>query len=234
MKKNFIKTVFLCTLVSFFVFTSCSPKDDEDPEARKITVYRGITLGSQNADVTSGNFLNTKTGVSVPLSQVTDKLQANLAMVFFTDYGVNNKYLTFPANMEDAATFKNELATNRLFSTNPGGIKYWTTSNLNSGTITKAYNGSTYMDASLFESVASSGSWDTFSSQYEEYNKSGSLNYTLDPKSGNVFSVTINGTVRALLYVKVCNAQSILFDLIIESRAKYSKVENAARIMPEL
>ena len=126
----------LSSIAALFIGFLSSCSDDKTVTDKKwVTAYQNITLGNQK-NYTDGHFLKLKTGESVKLENVSGQ-EESLAFMIFTDYGVNNTYLTFPANAADAATFKTELAANRLFVQPNVGLNNWNSAKMVNGMIYK-------------------------------------------------------------------------------------------------
>ncbi len=229
--------VFLIMVLFGGVFTSCSKKDEPVASEKKwITVYQNITLGNQH-NITNGHFLKLKTGESVKLESVFAQ-QEYMALMIFTDYGINNTYLTFPANAADAATFKDELKTNRLFVQPSAGLNYWNTAKMTNGMVYQA----PIMTANDFNNIIASKDWAVFDLNFKKNNGdeeklSYKLAYELEPQGGDIFLLQFNGLVRAILYVKsyvkkADNSTALTFDIIIESRASYTQFDMAKNLQP--
>lgn len=236
---SFLKALTLSSIATFFLgfLTSCDGGDDPTPTEKKwVTAYQNITLGNQK-NYTDGHFLKLKTGESVKLENVSGQ-QEYMAFMIFTDYGVNNTYLTFPANAADAATFKNELATNRLFVQPNVGLNNWATAKMTNGMIYKVTN----ISAADFSSLVSSKDWATFDTYFKKCNGgqellSFKLNYDLEPTAGNLYLLQFNGLVRAIMYAKsyvkkADGSTAFTFDIVIESREFNAKLDLAKNLQP--
>ncbi len=232
-----IKLFMLSRIAAFFLgfFTSCNG-GDEPTDKKWVTAYQNITLGNQK-NYTDGHFLKLKTGESVKLENVGGQ-EAFMAFMIFTDYGVNNTYLTFPANAADAATFKNELATNRLFTQPTVGLNNWGTAKMTNGMIYKV----SAITAADFTNLVSTKDWNAFDIYFKKCNGneeflSYRLSYDLEPTAGNFYLLQFNGLVRAIMYAKsyvkkADGSTAFTFDIVVESREANAKLDLAKNLQP--
>ena len=196
--------------------------------------YSNITLGAQN-NSTYGHFLKPQTGESISFANATAE-QKSLALLFFTESGGANTFLTFPANGAEASTFGTKDIS--LFTQVPGGINYWDQSYLNSGMITVSKS----MTSTDFNTLLGTLSWSAFDEAFQKSNNHGAnlayeISYILGPKSGSVYLLQINGLVRALISVKTVvpfggSGGNIRFDMIVEGRSIYVENSSANLIQP--
>lgn len=230
-----ISKLFVCALlVALSLTTSCKKDDTEVAPTTWVTIYTNAVLGDQN-NTTNGHFFQPQTGQSIAIENVGTQ-QRSIAMLFFTESGGANSFLTFPADGTSASTFG--TSTIRLFTQNPGGINHWDQTTLNSGKIYK----STLLDATHFNDLTTGG-WTKFDAAFKESNSGNEylsqykLNYELNPAVGNVYLVQFNGLVRAIICIKGivtsgANGGNIRFDMIIEGRDIYKNNSEVNLLQP--
>ena len=237
MKTKSYKLCMLSSIAALLIGFLSSCSDDKTVTDKKwVTAYQNITLGNQK-NYTDGHFLKLKTGESVKLENVSGQ-EESLAFMIFTDYGVNNTYLTFPANAADAATFKTELAANRLFVQPNVGLNNWNSAKMVNGMIYKV----SAISAAEFNNLSASKDWNAFDAYFKKANGgeeflSYRLHYDLEPTAGNIYLLQFNGLVRAILYaksyVKKADASTAFtFDMVVESREANAKLDLAKNLQP--
>lgn len=123
--------------------------------------------------------------------------------MIFTDYGVNNMYLTFPANAADAATFKTELAANRLFVQPNVGLNNWNSAKMVNGMIYKV----SAISAAEFNNLSASKDWNVFDAYFKKPTEAKSFSLTVCITIWNlppeIFTCCNSmAWVRAILYAK--------------------------------
>ena len=202
-----------------FAQQKAAPKNK--PAEHWIKVYHDVIMGDQS-NTTYGPFLQTGNGQVISLEHAA-RLQKEIALVFFTEYGANYATLTFPGNATAAASYgTDDIAT---FTENPGGMNHWDQQNLNSGMITTAGNSSGDMSGADFNTVAASNDWNTFSKMFRQFNSGSSkLSYTnnyIHVEGNTVYMFQVNNAIRGFIYIKnlvpkSAKGGSIKFDLIIE------------------
>lgn len=223
-------TYGILLLIVFFV-AGC--KKDDEPR-RWVAAYTNVNLGDQ-ANLTTGHFFQPSTGQSVLLEN-TANVQKTLAMMFFTETGGANQFLTFPANGENASTWG--TANIRLFTQNPDGLNFWNHADMVSGMIYAPPSTTT----DQFDALMASRDWKAFDDFFTSKNASSpnlefKAHYRLRPTAGDVYLVQFNGLVRAVLCVRnvvpsSSTGGSIRFDIIVEGREIWENNNNARHLQP--
>ena len=238
MKTNTLKQLLGLAILSVIVLTtSCQKSEKAKTSTTWTKTYRNVILGDQK-NYQIGHFFKPKTGEVIAVESAQSQQNA-LAMVMYTEYG-NGVLFTFPGNAYEATGFKDDLAQNRLFTQNPGGMNNWDQSNLNSGEIATAATLDRKMSNAEFETLATGNDWTAFDSKFKEYNGGDpnlfSITYAI-PNLGDVYLVQLNSSVRAFVYVKnivpvSANGGSIKFDIVIEGSKAFSTNDNANKLQP--
>jgi hypothetical protein len=236
MKKCNLKlcAIYFLFLVPFLA-VSCK-KDSSTPSSTGwIASYSNISIGAQD-NTTQGNFFKPQTGATVKLENSLTQLQ-HLGLMFFTESGGANTFLTFPGNGADATTFGTSGI--RLFTQANVGINFWPNDSMVTGEIYKSS-----LTSLEFDNVVTSKSWSTFDQTFVNANHgdeylSYKSDYELDPSAGKVYLVQFNGLVRAIMCVRnvvssSASGGSIKFDIIVEGHTKYAASSSAKYIMPPL
>ena len=231
------KSLLFFALLGSLIFIASCKSDDPAPvvvPASWVATYSNVVLGDQN-NYTNGHFLQPQTGLSIALEDVGTQ-ERTLAMLFFTESGGANSFLTFPADGTKASTFG--TSTIRLFTQIDGGINHWNQTTLNSGKIADYIS----MTPNEFTTLFTAKSWDKFNDAFkannsDEENLTYKLGYTLNPSVGDVYLLQFNGLVRAIMYVKGvvtsgASGGNIRFDLIVEGRDIYSNNSEANQLQP--
>ncbi len=244
---NFVKTNLLLAATAFTLM-SCEKKPTpkvDDPtvtppvvETKFVVSYKDVILGNQNNN-TIGQFFKTQNGEVVSIENAFLQ-QGYMSMVFFTEYGNNRIFLTFPANAY-SESFSKEDETNNLFDRPSVGINYWQASNLNSGEVKLAGTMDKDMKKNEFDALASSLNWKEFDTKFKEYNSGdGDLSFTaksITPDVGSVYMVQLNNTIRAFIYIKNlspggASGGTLKFDIVIEGGGDYSNDPSTRRVAP--
>lgn len=212
---------------------------DPKPENKKwVVVYKDVILGDQNS-TSIGQFLKTQTGEVFNINNAFAQ-QGNMSMVYFSEYGYNRRFLTFPGNAY-AESHSKETEENNLFTRPTVGLTYWETTNINSGEIVLAATSVQNMSKSEFDALASSLNWDNFDSKFREYNSGDAdLSFSFGsvaPSNGDVYLLQLNNTIRAFIYIKNIVAggiggSSVKFDMVIEGGTVYNNDPTTKRINP--
>jgi len=232
MKRSISKLLLVQLILLALVINSCK-KDDSKPSGW-VSSYSNIVLGDQN-NHTNGHFLKPQTGESIAVESALAQ-QKSLAMLFFTESGGANSFLTFPADGTAASSFG--TASNRLYTNNPGGINLWDQAYLNSGMI----NDNVSMTSIEFDALVKAKDWTKFDQAFTSNNAgkadlSYKLHYTLNPAVGDVYLIQFNGLVRAIVCIRSiltsgASGGNIRFDMIIEGRDSYVNSNLAKLIQP--
>jgi hypothetical protein len=228
-----IRQTVLLSFMVMILFVGC--KKDKDEEPRKwVRSYSNVTLGDQH-NVVAGHFFQPSIGSTVALESTTG-VEKKLAMMFFTESGGSNTFLTFPANGETAATFG--TADIRLFSQNPQGVSYWDNAEMVSGMVYKPAS----LTTALFDQFQESSDWDEFDQFFKNHNNDAQnlefkATWRLNPSAGDVLLVQFQGYVRAIICVRNVVPSSdaggsIRFDAIVEGKEIWEKNENAKDLQP--
>jgi hypothetical protein len=232
MKKNslvWINSIFFLLIA----FTGCEKEKEKNLEW---TVdYSNVVVGDQH-NYTSGHFFMPRTGEVVFVENTAD-IENSLALMFFTEADGRNTFLTFPAHGETASTWG---TTNmRHFTKNPSGVNFWTHSDMVSGMIFRAS-----MTTDEFDLLKSNLTYKEFNKVFMSKNNGNEnltfrSNYILNPESGNVMLLQLNGLVRAIMCVRGVvpsspTGGSIRFDIIVEGKEKYKNNSNSKYIQPEM
>jgi len=226
-------SIFSILFMAVLFFCASCKKDDVEP-ANWVASYTNIVLGDQN-NSTNGHFLKSQTGEIINFQNALTE-QKNLVMLFFTESGGANSFLTFPANGTEASTFG--TTDNQLFTNSQGGINLWDQAFLNSGMIHDGVS----MTTTEFDALYASKDWTKFNNTYKDKNSGNEnlafkLHYTLNPKVGDVYLLQFNGTVRAIICIRNVltsgsSGGNIRFDMIVEGRDIYTNNSNAKLIQP--
>lgn len=203
-------------------------KSDADTEEiqeskRWIVLHKNITLGNQDND-TVGHFLKLKTGEAVKVSEAKGQ-EEYLAMMLFTEYGDSHSILTFPANAEDASAYGG-LDKNRLFSQNPGGLRFWAPEKTTGGMIFKTDE----INAADFNRIAKSADPAAFDQAFRKANNgkenlSYKSQYELSMNTGQIYIVQFNNLVRGIMLIKSMKGgkkATVAFDLLVEGREEFN------------
>ncbi len=208
---------------------SANPASANDK--RWILYYKNIVLGNQGNN-TNGHFLKLKTGETVTVDEAKGQ-EEFLAMLFFTEKGYT--LLTFPANAEDASTYR-EFEANRLFSQKQGGLQSWPPEKMTGGVIKQTEK----IDAVTFNEIAQSKDPVRFAKAFanangDEENLRG-LSYDISIAAGKIYLVQFNNLVRGILLIKSAKSAangSLAFDLIVEGRQSFTELDLAKYLQPD-
>ncbi len=243
MKRSFYKlfTTKLILLASAILLLSCDKTATPDPkpdDKKWIVVYKDVMLGDQN-NTSIGQFLKTQTGTVFSIDNAFSE-QGTMSMVYFSEYGNNRLYLTFPGNAYGEA-YSKESETNNLFDRPTVGLNHWDAANMNSGEISLAATMEQDMSRSEFDALASSLNWKEFDSKFREYN-SGDADLSnvaamISPGNGDVYMLQLNNAIRAFIYIKNVipggsAGGSVRFDMVIEGGSVYNSDPETKRINP--
>lgn len=244
-KKLFKKISFIgACLIVLSISYSCKKDKDDDKgtnttvvDEKWITAYKNVTLGSQG-NPNYGPFFKPQTGEVLKLGE-TAGIEEFVGMVFFRSAG-DYTYFTFPADAEAADAYPHP--TNPIFVDNPNGLNYWPQPKMVNGMIT---NPSPDISMVTFNELATSLDAAKFDQTFRNSNLSYGepqeflaykVSYELNPDAGQVYLAQFNKSVRAIILVKnVVSAEngSITFDILIESRKSYEKLDLTKNIQPK-
>lgn len=244
MKCSFYKlfTTKLLLLASAILLLSCDKTATPDPKAddkKWIVVYKDVMLGDQN-NTSIGQFLKTQTGTVFSIDNAFSE-QGAMSMVYFSEYGTNRLYLTFPGNAYGEA-YSKESETNNLFDRPTVGLNYWDAADMNSGEAALAATMDKDMSKTEFDALASSLSWNEFDAKFREYNSGkadlSNVDEVIHPGNGEVYMLQLNNTIRAFVYIKNVatggsgGGSNVKFDMVIEGGGAYNNDPATKRINP--
>jgi hypothetical protein len=221
-----------CILTAMFF--ACSKNEDSAEETSSwVAKYENVSLGAQD-NYSLGHFFKPQTGESIALANVAGQEQ-KLAMLFFTESGGQNTFLTFPADGTAASTFGTKDI--RQFTQANVGINFWESEKMVSGMIYEAD-----MTALEFDHLADGITWGKFDDTFIAQNNGKSdlsykLSYELNPKAGDVYLIQFDGVIRGIICIRgvvgtSLQGGSIRFDALIEAHDKYEKNKSAKNLMP--
>ncbi|MFA5624947.1 MAG: hypothetical protein WC966_07820 [Bradymonadales bacterium] len=202
---------------------------------RKLTVYRGITLGHQD-NANHGAYFAPKTGEVVKMQDVVGKEEI-LAMVAFSANS-GDAFLSFPANAKAQVALPWD-EQDAIFTAVPGGLDSWEQSKMIHGNICPC-DGSPVLE---FENLLNTQELSLFDSLYrrDNFGKDAPLRscfgQALTPSAGKIYIVAFSGTVRAIIRLNTVvkgREGSFTFDMVIESREVLKNHSLANNIQPEL
>ncbi len=229
-------------ILSLFLLFSCEKKAKSEPvmpaQDKWVVVYRDVMLGDQN-NTKIGQFLKTQTGEVKDIALAFSE-QGYMSMMYFSEYGNNRLYLTFPGNAYSEA-FSKEDEENNLFNRAGVGLNYWEAANLNSGEITHAATLDQDMSKAEFEALASGLQWSEFDVKFRAYNSGDAdLSFVagaMGPENGSVYMLQLNNAIRAFIYIKnvipgSASGGSVQFDMVIEGSGAYNSDPSTKRVNP--
>lgn len=231
----------LLLIASAILLLSCDKTATPGPKSEDqkwIVHYKDIMLGDQN-NTGIGQFLKTQTGTVFSIENAFAQ-QGSMSMVYFSEYGSNRLYLTFPGNAYSEA-YSKESEENNLFDRPTVGLNHWQSADMNSGEISLAATMDQDMSKAEFDALASGLNWKDFDSKFRAYNTGdadlSNVAEMISPGNGDVYMLQLNNTIRAFIYIKNvipggASGGSVRFDMVIEGGSVYNNDPTTKRINP--
>lgn len=243
--KKAILDPFLITVLVLAVAClapSCNKKDSARPEdstpKQWVKVYKDVMLGDQS-NTTIGHFLKTQTGEVVSIENSFAQ-QGYMSLMYFTEYGSNRLYFTFPGNAYSESISKEDEPGN-FFTRATVGLNFWDAAQLNTGEIKYAATMDEDMNMTEFNALAQSLAWKDFDAKFKAYNNGdANLSFSANsimPQNGAIYMLQLNNSVRAFVYMKnviagSASGGSIRFDIVIEGTDDYANNTQSNKIQP--
>ncbi len=187
---------------------------------RWMKVYRDVIIANET-NTSQGQFLNTRTGVTVKLADATDSVRKQLSLLCFISSSGNYVYLTAPGSLSGAVLNSDHSRT--YFTATPNGLNNWSPVQQNTSLIRPVVGN---MDASAFDQLATTATWTAFNEAFKTNNQGDeNLSFVLSYEfadNGDIFLVQINGALRMILKATSVNNDPtngfIRADVIVEGR----------------
>jgi len=220
--------------------TACNKDDDDGGTTptgprRWTKVYRDVIIGDDSNTV-EGHYLDTRTGIVHKMQTLPDSLRDNVSLMFYVTQTGSYDFVTTPGSIYDLPTSNSEHSS-LIWSHPVYGLDRWSAAQKNTFEARLAAYGEE-LTPQEFESVAASGSWESFNTAFKASNNGGDylgfVQGNFGPGGGEVYLGEINNALRCMIYVKSASSGPtngfVKFDMIVEGRT--DALSGAAAVMP--